>query len=207
MQKDIENFKDVRNTSFTTQTDSKKTFDLTNHHPDRQFIGYKPLKKGRIFRSKVEKYYPWKSDAPTINWISEPGINQKTKALRELFSVYIKVSLNYLHYQFQRISIPYFDRTGKKRNYQPLGLLTYWESVLPPRNRKCLLIDVWSDSQIKENSEWLIPAFRAANHFAVRRKLRFRVFRDDFFIGDTFSNMIFIEPYMNLKVEETDSSC
>lgn len=127
-----------------------------------------------------------------------------TFKLRKNFHIFLEVSLDVQSYQMRPIEIPYIDSRGNKRNYQPLFLINFWTDDSAPKNRKNLLADIWSDEDIRRNSDWFIPAWRAAHRFAQDKNLKFRIFRDSFFQSDYFYNFKFIKKYRWLIPEESD---
>lgn len=124
----------------------------------------------------------------TIRWRSE-------------FQIFTDTTNYFKYYQLHPLKIPFIDINGKRRFYEPLVLLTFWDDHLSPRNRPSVLADVRSDAEIKSNAEFLIPAFRAAHRFAQRRKLCFRIFRNRFFASQYFLNLAFIKPYRILSID------
>lgn len=170
------------------------SIESTNFEVHAQFIGYKPVKRGYVFRSRAEKYYPWRRMPPPEEWI-RGSTNELTIRWRSEFQTFIDSTNDFKFYQLFPVKIPYKKENGKQVNYEPLALLTFWDDHLSPRNRASLLIDVRSNNEIKENFHDLFPAFRAAHRFSQRRKLRFRIFRDKFFLSDYFANLSYMKQY------------
>lgn len=193
-EKNIKSF-DLNNLSL-----KKPSIESSATEISKQFIGYIPVKKGYVFRSSSEKFYPLRRDPSLDQWI-ENCSSETTIRWRKNFQVFADVKNCFKFYQLFPVKIPYIDCNGKKCNYAPLVLFTFWNDDLSPRNRKSLLIDVRSDVEVRENARTLIPAFRAANHFSQRRKLKFRVLRDKFFNSVYFANLCFMNQFCLSGVE------
>lgn len=173
-----------------------------DYNPSSEFLGFRNVKKGYTFRAKSHRWLPWRDDAPTMEWLIGDNLSELTKKWRKDFKVYLQASLDFKFYQMRPVSIPFVDYRGVRRVYEPAALLTYRNDDLSPKNRRSLLIDVWSDESIRSQSDILFPAFRAANRFAVKRRLRFKVFRDEFFLSDYFFNLTFIKCYIAHQPED-----
>lgn len=154
--------------------------------PTNSFTGYSRVKKGRIFRSKTEEFLPGEREAPIGRWLEEEELTEQTKVWRELFPTYIRASYDFKFYQLYPTEISFIDPLAQPKIYRPLALLTFWDGIFSPKNRKSLLIDIRSDREIREKADFLIPAYRAAQRFSQRRKVRFKIFRDSFFRSDYF---------------------
>lgn len=174
----------------------------SDYNRNSEYIGFRSVKKGYTLRSKTRKRLPWRDDAPTEEWLAGENLNETTRRWRKDFKVYLQAGLDFKFYQMRPVRIPFIDRHGVRRVYEPLALLTYRNDDLSPRNQGSLLIDVRSDDDIRKQSDFLIPAFRAANRFAVKRRLRFKIFRDEFFQSDYFFNLTFIKRYITHQPEE-----
>ena len=161
------------------------------------------IKKRRVFKSKSPHFLPFKREAPPELWASNNDVGDWTKRWRSEFHIFIKGSLAFKSYQMNPVEIPFIDHYGNQQIYKPLALLHYWDDDFSPKNRKSLLIDIWSNADIRAQADFLIPAFRQANHFCIRRKLRFKIFRDDFFTSELFSNLKFTRrPLLSNPTEE-----
>lgn len=175
---------------------------VCNSHRDKQFTGFREIIKKRKFFSNNLKFFPWRSDAPLEEWTSDNGLSLLTEQFRNRFDVFLQASLNFDFYQLRPVEIPFTDTLGKKQKYQPLALLTYRDDDGFPFKLPNLLIDIWCDKDIKRHQSILHPAFRAANRFALSRKLNFRVYRDDFFYSDYFINLSFVRRFLTQRIKE-----
>lgn len=179
-----------------------RTLPESNHNQLNEFSGFLPITKQRQYFSKKRKHIPWESDALPNNWLLEDGLSHRTKQFRKNFKTFLQSSLNFDFYQLRPLKIPFTDKLNKKQLYQPLALLTYRNDEGFPFTLPNLLIDIWCDEDINRHKSVLHPAFRAANHFALRRKLHFQVYRDKFFLSDYFTNLTFIRSYVTQTPKE-----
>lgn len=196
MLKEVKNNKSENSVRSSVSSKSNSFQESANIHRTGNFIGYRQVAKTRIFRAKTEEFVPWTDDAPVECWLPGTDLSETTRRWRTEFPIYLRASLNFKFYQMNPVELPFIDRLRNRQVYRPLSLLTYWDDHFSPKNRKSLLIDIWSDKDIRSNADFLIPAFRAAHRFAQKRKLRFKVFRDWFFLSDYFFNLSFISSYI-----------
>jgi hypothetical protein len=202
MLKEVKNIESKNSVRSSVPSKSNSFQESADINQTRKFIGYRHVPKTRIFHAKTEKFFPWRYDAPLDCWLSRIDLSETTRRWRSEFPIYLRASLNFKFYQMNPVELPFTDRVGKRQIYRPLSLLTYWDDDFSPKNRKPLLIDIWSDEDIRSNADFLIPAFRAANRFTQKRKLRFKLFHDSFFLSDYFFNLLFICPYRLHKPEQ-----
>ena len=163
----------------------------------KNFLGFQKIVKKRKYYSTKIKYFPWNNDALTGLWLAEDKITNLTVKFREEFYIYLKGTGNFKYYQMRPLKIPFLDSLGNKQIYKPLALLNYRDDSGFPRNVPPLLMDIWSKKDIDRHKSFLHPAFRAANRFALSRKLQFKIFHDDYFLSDFFFNLSFIYSYLN----------
>ena len=189
--------------SVISRPDSRIIDNSSNTIFPAQFIGYSKSKKGHKFNSNKTRHNALLSPASTKEWLNDSP-SPLTFKLRKAFHVYLEVSLDVQNYQMSPVEIPYTDSKDKKRKYHPLFLINYWTDDTAPKNRKNLLADIWSDEDIRQNSDWFIPAWRAAHRFAQYKRLNFCIFRDSFFQSDYFYNFKFAQKYRWLIANEED---
>lgn len=181
---------------------SVRTLPESNNNKLNEFLGFLPITKQRQYFSEKRKHIPWQSDALPEDWLLEEGLSDQTIQFRKNFKTFLQASLNFDFYQLRPVKIPFTNKSKRKQLYQPLALLTYRNDEGFPFTLPNLLIDIWCNEDIERNKSILHPAFRAANHFALSRKLNFQVYRDKFFQSDYFTNLAFIKRFVTQTLEE-----
>lgn len=172
--------------------------------PSVSYIGYSTVIKTRrpCFRKQVFDHSPALSPAKPEVWTGNAK-NALTAHLRGEFHTYLEVSLGVQSYQMKPVKIPFTDKNGQSREYQPLFILQYWGDCRRPVARhRYLLGDIRSDEDIRGRADRFIPAWQAASRWAIRNGFNFRVFRDSFFLSDYFSNVKFMRNYWRLDPDE-----
>lgn len=171
--------------------------------PRKSFTGYSEPKKGHRFRSDKTYHEALSSPAPLEQWLDDSP-SEITSGWRQEFHIYLEVSLSIKGYQMCPVSIPFVDRKGMRCEYQPLCILHYWTDGTTPKDVRSMLVDIRSDSDIRADADWFIPAWQTAHRFAQYKRLKFKVFRDKFFLSDYFHNVKFTSDYRWLEMNEAD---
>ncbi len=154
--------------------------------------------KYKKIRADKSRPYNWVHAASADKWDSE-GEDEATRDLRRRFRHYPHFLRCLEYYQLQPVEIPFRDGEGKRCKYEPLALLTFSKELMYS-SMKPVLVDVRSRGNIRQNWDWLYPAWRAANRFAREKGWNFRLVRDEFFRSPLYVNASFLLRYRSLTL-------
>lgn len=132
-------------------------------------------------------------------WSPKEG-SERTQNFRLNFRQFVHFETSIDYYQMRPVTIPFYDGDGNYREYRPLALLTY-STDLSYIFMKPVLVDVWSEDDIKDNCCWFYPAWREASRFAKQNGWQFCLIRDYFFDTPIYRNACFLLRFRDYPVK------
>lgn len=154
--------------------------------------------KYKLISPKKSSRYDWHNSAPPEMWATAER-SDLTQHYQQKFRHFVHFERIIDYYQIRPVKIPFSDKQGNQHHYQPLALLTYSPKLFYVSMRP-VLVDVWSDDEIRGNWSFLYPAIRAARDYAKARGWRFCLIRDYFFKTPLYLNACFLLRYRSYKV-------